>query len=181
MAATDSTPFPVRAQAFRLYFKVISILTCNPITGGLTGLSTAGNRQISIDGAAFANLTNNPVEIGTTGYAYVDLTAAEMTGDHILIRIAATNSNAKEVSVSMNTTNLSEIAGRADAHTVKRPEQFIKQIHQADYNLSIVDRDESKLRIYNDAAVDADDTVLFEGDATSNPNQLTRGKLDTPA
>ena len=99
-----------------------------------------------------------------------------MTGDHILLRIAATNANAKEVSVSINTLNLTEVADRAADHTVKRLEQFIRQSWIADFNKSVVDRDESTLTIYDDAGTAA----FLEGDATSNPNQLTRGKLDAP-
>lgn len=41
----------------------------------------AGDTKISLDGAAFANTTNQPVEIGTNARYSVVLTAAEMNAD----------------------------------------------------------------------------------------------------
>lgn len=90
MAATDRRP--IRNAAYRVYFVIRSSTTFGPITGGLTGLDA----EVSLDGIAFANCAGTETEIGTTGYGYVDLTAAEMTASKILFRITATNANAIE-------------------------------------------------------------------------------------
>lgn len=111
MAATDSTVFPPINTAYRCYFCIRSSATSNPITGGLTGLSTSGNSQISKDGATFVNSTNNPVEIGTSGYGYLDVTATEMNYSTVVIRIAATNANAIEFSREIVTGGIAQMAG----------------------------------------------------------------------
>ena len=53
-----------------------------------TGLTiAAGESQISKDGAAFANTTNLPAELGTTGVYPLTLTAAEANCNSFAIRI----------------------------------------------------------------------------------------------
>ena len=57
-----------------------------------TGISfSTGDSKISQDGGTFANTTNNPTEIGTTGRYKVDLTAAEMDADsvHLIVQNAS--------------------------------------------------------------------------------------------
>jgi hypothetical protein len=90
MATTDATPFPVKNEAYRFYFSIRSSTTGNPITGGLTTLACT----LSKDGASFVSSTNSPVEIGTTGYGYVDLTAAECNYSAVTIQVTAANANA---------------------------------------------------------------------------------------
>lgn len=90
MAAIDATRNPVKGEAYRLYFVIKSSSTSNPITGGLTGLAAT----ISKDGAAFASTTNAPVEVGTSGFGYVDLTATEMNAYSVTIQVTASNANA---------------------------------------------------------------------------------------
>lgn len=90
MASTDAKVFPVIGEAYRLYGTIISSATGNPITGGLTGVAAT----ISKDGASFASTTNSPVEIGTTGKYYLELTAAEMNATSVWVSVAASNTNA---------------------------------------------------------------------------------------
>jgi len=90
MSAINSTAFPVYGQAFRARGAVYNASTGLPITGGLTGLAAV----ISKDDGASASTVNAPVESGIPGTFYLDLTAAEMTADGVVIYITATNTNA---------------------------------------------------------------------------------------
>lgn len=90
MAASNSVQNPIQGQAYRIYFRIDSSDTFNPITGGLTGL--AGS--LSKDGATFVASTNTPVEIGTSGYGYLDLTSAETAYYTVYVQVSATNANA---------------------------------------------------------------------------------------
>jgi hypothetical protein len=125
MASPDAKPFPVSGQPYRLYFVVKSLVTGNPVTGGLTGLSitVAGTpqstAQISQDGGLFNHTVNIPQEIGTSGYGYLDLTSAEMTASALVIRVTTSNTNAIEWQTVLLATSaqavsiLSAIAGLA--------------------------------------------------------------------
>jgi hypothetical protein len=92
MAALNTTAFAVRSAAFRVHFSIRDATTGDPLTGGLTGL--AG--RLSKDGGNFANTTNTPVEIQTSGYGYIDLTAAEMDFYGCVLTVTATNTDAVE-------------------------------------------------------------------------------------
>lgn len=110
MAAVNATAFPVNGQAYRLYFKIVSSLTGNPITGGLTGLGA----NISKDGAAFVNIaTLPPTEILTggvgSGYGYVELTGTEMTCTAAVIKVVCGNTNAVEWSAVLLTTGVPQV------------------------------------------------------------------------
>jgi hypothetical protein len=95
MATTDATPFPVKNEAFRVYFVIRSSLTGNPLTGGLASLACT----LSKDGASFVSSSNAATEIGTTGFGYVDLTAAEMNYSAVIVNVTSGTANA----VSWNT------------------------------------------------------------------------------
>jgi hypothetical protein len=59
-----------------------------------TGLSfSAGQVQVSVDGGSFSNTTNLPSEIGATGRYKLDLTAPEMNGAWIHVKVAATGAD----------------------------------------------------------------------------------------
>ena len=55
-----------------------------------TGETVSGN--VSLDGAAFAGLTNSVSEIGSSGRYKVDLAAADVNGDHVHLYFTASNS-----------------------------------------------------------------------------------------
>ncbi|MCI0352572.1 MAG: hypothetical protein L0Z53_24395, partial [Acidobacteriales bacterium] len=64
-----------------------------------TGLSwAAGQAQVSIDGAAFGNLTNLPVEVGAGVYR-INLAAADLNGDTIVLKFTATGADQRTVSL----------------------------------------------------------------------------------
>ncbi len=54
----------------------------------VTGATVTATR--SIDGASFAACANSPAEIDTTGVYAIDLSASDLNGDTILLRMAAT-------------------------------------------------------------------------------------------
>ncbi len=92
--ATNMAPVPIEIQlesipsnfkrnvAQGIYFSMVDSGE-NPVTG-----ATFTSRQVSLDGAAYATLTNNPTEIAAGSY-FISLTAAETNGDAIRYRFAA--------------------------------------------------------------------------------------------
>lgn len=106
MAATDAIPVPRKNVAFRLYAWVLDA-DGDPITGGLTGMDT----ELSADGGAFADATNEFTEIGTSGYGYIDLTAGEMNVDNLGIQIKVTNSGAKNPLITIYPQEDGDIRG----------------------------------------------------------------------
>lgn len=123
MAAEDATSFVVKNQAYRLYFKIVSNSSGNPITGGLTDLTTT----ISKDGALFVATSGTPVEIGTSGYAYIDLVASEVNTSATILHATASNANALYYSHTLFPLDLSESSTHWLKQTVKRFEQGIVQ------------------------------------------------------
>lgn len=76
MASTDSRPLPLKSTAFRLYFTAYDSSGV-PVTG-----FTSPDSELSKDGGAFADATNEATYVGH-GQGYIDLTAAEMAYDHV--------------------------------------------------------------------------------------------------
>jgi hypothetical protein len=95
MASTDSRPIPIKNTAYRLYFPIWKS------DGTLITTWTGMDSQVSKDGAAFAACTNEATEIGTTGVGYLDLTAAEMNADAVVLKTTVTNTSAMPVVISM--------------------------------------------------------------------------------
>jgi hypothetical protein len=124
MAAADATNQAIRDQAFRLYWRIVSTATGNPLSGGLTGLAAT----ISKDGGNFAATTNAPVEIQTSGYGYLDFTADEMDAYSALAQITASNTGAVAVSENIVPLQLDQFAGRWDSQSVLRFEQLVLQL-----------------------------------------------------
>jgi len=129
MAAINATSDPVYGQLFRLAFVILDSATARPITGGLTGLSA----RVSKDAGAFGTTTNTPVEIGTNGYGYIELTAAEMTAYDVILEIRATNSGSVYYAKEICPRLMSPFTGRFDAQTVKRYEQMMLDFHAIVY------------------------------------------------
>jgi hypothetical protein len=71
---------PKKGVAFRVTFPILDS-TSTPTS--VTGLDS----QISKDQAAFAACTNEATQVGTSGWYYLDLTAAEMTADTVAIQV----------------------------------------------------------------------------------------------
>lgn len=83
MAATDSMPVPKKNTAFRLYFEV------RGDDGELVTGFTSPDSEVSLDGAAFADCTNEATFVGR-GTGYIDFTAAEMNADSVVYFMTCT-------------------------------------------------------------------------------------------
>ena len=82
--------FPLKkGAAARIVFPILDA-DGDPVSGA-AGLDS----EVSIDGGAFADCTNEAVEIGTSGIYYLDLTADETNGDVICVQVKTTTSGAK--------------------------------------------------------------------------------------
>ncbi len=89
MASTDARPIPRKNTAFRVYFPIFD--ADGDLVTGATGLDS----EVSIDGAAFSDCTNEATEIGSTGLYYLDLTSSEMNGDAVVVQVKTSSSGAK--------------------------------------------------------------------------------------
>jgi hypothetical protein len=93
VAATDAIPVPKKSTAYRLYFDFRK--SDGTIVTSVTGADT----ELSGDGAAFADATNEFTEIGTSGPGYIDLTAGEMGYDAVIVKATCTNTSALPVTI----------------------------------------------------------------------------------
>lgn len=89
MASSDALPIPRKNVAFRVTFPLFDA-DGDPVTG-----AAALDTEISKDGAAFADGTNEAVEIGASGLYYLDLTASEMNADTVAVVVKTSTSGAK--------------------------------------------------------------------------------------
>jgi hypothetical protein len=88
MASTDARPVPIKGVAYRHYFHFWK--TDGTIITSITGADT----EVSKDGAAFADCTNEFTEIGTSGPGYIDFTSTEMNADSVAMKSTCTNTGA---------------------------------------------------------------------------------------
>jgi hypothetical protein len=87
MASTDATPLPLKGIAFRATYPIFDnagALVPNP-----AGLDT----EISKDGEAFTDATNEWTEIGSSGIGTLDLTLTEMNADTVVIKTTSTTTD----------------------------------------------------------------------------------------
>lgn len=166
MAATDSTAFPVKGQAFRLRFRINLLATGNPVTTGLADLAA----EISQDDGAFAASDNAPVEIGTTGYGYIDLTADEMDCNGLIVAITTSTSGAVEFAKEIVPLHMDEFEGRYEDESVIRYEQQGADIHAFLWNEN--EHTGAEFKLYNrNGSLKATATVN-EGDLTAERGEL---------
>lgn len=89
MAATDSRPVPIKNTAFRVYFDLR--LNTGALNSGAAGLDS----ERSLDGATFADCTNEATEVATSsGHYYLDLTSSEMNADCVVVQVKSSTTNA---------------------------------------------------------------------------------------
>lgn len=96
MATTDANIFPLQNHAFRIPVRFIDA-TGNLITGWTGGAS------VIIADAVSLGAGNAPVEVGTTGEGYLDLTATQMNGRMVQGKCTVTNSNSTAFSFAIYT------------------------------------------------------------------------------
>lgn len=96
MAATDARPVPRKNVAFRVTFPILD--SDGDLVAGAAGLDS----EISKDGGAFADCTNEATEIATSsGVYFLDLTATEMNADTVAIVVKTTTTDAKTTTIVM--------------------------------------------------------------------------------
>jgi hypothetical protein len=76
-------------------FPFLMVLTSDHVTGA-TGLSVTAER--SIDGGAYAAATNSPVEVSSGSYK-IDLSAADMNGTTIMLKLTAATADARFIMI----------------------------------------------------------------------------------
>jgi hypothetical protein len=99
VAATDARVILKKGVANRVYFWLFNASTGAPITG-----ATAPDSEVSKDGAAFADCTNEAVEVGQ-GLYYTELTATECSVDFLAFVFKTTSSGAQQVCLSLPTAD----------------------------------------------------------------------------
>lgn len=103
MAASDSHPWPIKNAAFRHPgFGIYNASTGALITGA-TGLDS----EISKDGGAFTDCTNEATEI-SQGVYYLELTSTEMNADQVVVIVKSTSTDAVPVVISMSPVAITE-------------------------------------------------------------------------
>lgn len=110
MAATDARPVPIKNTAFRVTFVILDN-DGDPVTGA-TGLDS----EVSKDGAAFADCTNEATEI-SAGVYYLDLTSTEMNADTVAVQVKTTSTDAKTTVLVFYPQEAGDI--KVDLETVK--------------------------------------------------------------
>lgn len=96
MASTDAKPIPQKNVAYRVTFPIFD--ADGDLVTGATGLDS----EVSKDGAAFADCTNEATEIATSsGIYYLDLTSTEMNADTVAVIIKTSSSGAKTTPIIM--------------------------------------------------------------------------------
>lgn len=79
-------------------FPFLMVLSADHITPA-TGLTVVVQR--SINGAAFANSTNTPAtEIGASGVYYIDLSAADLNGDTIVLKMTSATADQRTIVIA---------------------------------------------------------------------------------
>jgi hypothetical protein len=87
MAATDSMPVPKKNTAFRHYFYLLDS------DGAAVTSATGLDSEVSKDGGAYADCTNEATEVGQ-GLYYLDLTSTEMNADVVALLVKTSSSGA---------------------------------------------------------------------------------------
>lgn len=110
MASTDAIPLPRKNIAYRLYFEF------RDNTGSLISTVTGADTERSLDGAAFADCTNEFTEIGTSGCGYIDLTTSEMNADAVYIKATCTNTNSRPFTTTIYPQEVGDV--RVDLQSI---------------------------------------------------------------
>jgi hypothetical protein len=96
MASTDAKPIPQKNVAYRVTFPILD--ADGDLVTGATGLDS----EVSKDGGAFADCTNEATEIATnSGMYFLDLTSTEMNADTVAVIVKTSSSGAKTTPIVM--------------------------------------------------------------------------------
>ncbi len=168
MAATDATYFPVKNQAYRLTRVFTLVTTGKESSGALTSLAAS----VSKDGGAYASATASPAQQGTTGIVTLDLTATEMNADTVVVKFTSALANTVDVISVLVPVDLSEVAGRPDAPTVKKFERFVLSLYRRWFNKRSQNRSTGTFTQY----LADESTVDVQGAVTQASDTITVGE-----
>jgi hypothetical protein len=128
MATGDARPIPIKGVAYRVTFPILD--ADGDLVTGATGLDS----ERSLDGAAFADCTNEATEIATaSGMYFLDLTIAEMTADTVAIIVKTTTSGAKTTVIVLYPQEIGDI--KVDMQSIAS-DQVAANNQAAAFNLS---------------------------------------------
>lgn len=121
MASSDAKQFPVKNQAFRVTFPIFDA------DGDLVTGAAALDSEVSLDGAGFADCTNEATEIATSsGIYYLDLTSDEMNAATVAVIVKTSTAGAKTTPIILYPVDLTvaaigvAVAGGADIAQIKQ-------------------------------------------------------------
>lgn len=119
MAASDARPVPRKNAPYRVVFPILDA------DGDLVSAAADLDSEVSKDAAAPADCVNEATEIGSSGMYYLDLTAAEMNADCVVVLVKTSTDGAKTTPIVLypeeagdiraNVTQASEDCGLATA------------------------------------------------------------------
>lgn len=117
MAAGDARPVLRKNVAARIYFPILD--ADGDLVSGASGLDS----EVSLDGAAFGDCTNEATEIGSSGIYYLDLTAGETNADAICLIVKTSTSGAKTTPMIFYPEEAGDLRladnQKVDVHTLK--------------------------------------------------------------
>ena len=166
MASSDAKPFPIKNQAYRVYFPLLD--ADGDLVEGMAGLDS----EVSKDGATFANCTNEATEILTIVHDVNDTTNAVTSSDatnqttlNTLLNEIKTDYNAHRISTTFHdaadSTNTVTSADATDAATSVTLANEIK----TDYNAH---RSQADVHPHDDSA-----NAVSSADATDEATCIT--------
>lgn len=140
MAAANAVPFPIRGQAFR------ALVSFRDTSGNLITTWNTPVAVLSKDGAATSSTASPPVEIGTSGMGYLELSATEMDASTVQVKCSVSNANQTATIIEI-TPLVAEPTGHALSQTIVRFEHLIYNLFQYWINRSTFDRS-GNLKVY---------------------------------
>ena len=164
MASTDARPIPRKNTAYRHYFAI------RKSDGTLITTWAGQDSKVAIDGTSFADATSEATEIDTSGCGYIDLTAGEMNGDAVVLKITVTNTGALPYIVTLFPEEAGDL--RANITQILGSSLVESDDGQVALCLSTFFEVETQTKDMNDTS-----DIVIDEDGLS---QLSAGLLDQP-
>lgn len=159
----------IKNQATRVWGFIRSDATGDLLTGGLGTL--AGT--VFIDGASGVS-TTTPVEApANSGVFYVDLTAGNMNGECITLKVTASAANAMDYVETIYTLSTEQYVGEWLSDTSKRPEELILQMATYILGKTAQSNSSGTITVYKTDGTTAIGTRTW----TNTGNSIELGKL----
>lgn len=171
MPAADARPVPRKNTAWRVYFSL------RKSDGTLVTSWTGADSEESLDGGSFTDCTNEATEIGTSGCGYLDLTAAEMNADAVMIKITVTNADALPLVMTVfpeeagdYRADVTHFGGNAGTFSGGRPE--VNTTHWAGNAVGSVTINCNMTQISGDTVAADNAEAFFDGTGYAGTNNV---------